>query len=167
MTEQPCPCGSGRPLAACCGPCLAGAMAAPTAEALMRSRYAAYARGDMAYLEKTLLPKKRAGFSPEATRAFCADVVWTGLDVVRTEAGGPDDETGLVEFTARYVKAGEPMELREVSRFKQRGGRWFYVDGLTGGDAAPADTDRGPGQVGRNSPCPCGSGKKYKRCCGG
>ncbi|WP_428562430.1 MAG: YchJ family protein [Solidesulfovibrio sp. DCME] len=169
MTEEPCPCGSGRAFAACCGPCLAGAVAAPTAEALMRSRYAAYARGDMDYLERTLLPRKRAGFSAEATRAWCGDVLWTGLDVVRTEGGGPDDETGLVEFVAHYVKAGEPMALHEVSRFRKKGGHWFYVDGLAGDDgaaAAPAPEAPRGAAVGRNSPCPCGSGKKYKRCCG-
>lgn len=166
MIDESCPCGSGLALAACCGPYLDRMVPAPTAEALMRSRYAAYARGDMDYLGKTLLPRKRAGFSIEATRAFCADVTWTGLTVLRTEAGGPDDETGVVEFVAHYEKAGEPQELHEVSRFKKKGGSWFYVDGQDGSvPQAPAPAQPAPG-VGRNSPCPCGSGKKYKRCCG-
>lgn len=167
MTEELCPCGSGRAFAACCGPYLSRAEAAPTAEALMHSRYAAYARGDTDYLEMTLLPRKRAGFSAAATKAWSVDVTWTGLEVGRTEAGGAGDETGVVAFTARYVKAGEAMELREVSRFKKKGGRWFYVEGVEGDapEAVAPAAAKAP-EVGRNSPCPCGSGKKFKRCCG-
>ena len=168
MTD-PCPCGSGAPYGSCCGPLLARERTAPTAETLMRSRYAAYARSDMDYLERTLLPRKRATFSAPDTLAWSADVAWTGLRVLRTERGGEEDETGVVEFVASFVKAGEAHELHEVSRFKKKGGHWCYIDGTPGGEAGErgGDAAAAPGlRVGRNDPCPCGSGKKFKKCCG-
>ncbi|WP_252183383.1 SEC-C metal-binding domain-containing protein [Rossellomorea vietnamensis] len=42
-----------------------------------------------------------------------------------------------------------------------------YLKGYDDGDAAPVpEPVRGGPSVGRNEPCPCGSGKKYKKCCG-
>jgi SEC-C motif-containing protein len=170
MTDDPCPCGSGQTYAACCGPYLAGKRPAPTAEALMRSRYTAYVRNDAAYLEKTLVPRKRALFSARQTLDWNADVVWTGLCVLRAR-GGEQDSEGEVEFRASFVKAGEPGEVHEASRFRKKAGHWLYVDGRFG-DAAETEAGSGSGtvaaapKVGRNDPCPCGSGKKYKRCCG-
>lgn len=166
-----CPCGSGEAYARCCGPFLRGEKSAPTAEALMRSRYTAYARSDGAYLEKTLLPRKRSTFDAKETLDWNADVSWTGLRVLATSQGGVGDEEGVVEFTASYVKAGEPHEVHERSRFRKKGGSWFYVDGrlvgASGEDgAASGDAVAQTPKVGRNEPCPCGSGKKFKRCCG-
>lgn len=168
MTGEPCPCGSGRPFAACCGPFLHGAVPAPTAEALMRSRYTAYVRADCDYLRRTLFPRKREGFNAAATREWCAGVVWTGLAVLRTEAGGPNDEAGVVEFKTAFTRGGTPHILHEVSRFRKKNGEWFYVDGEPGGAAQETAVTRPASKpaVGRNDPCPCGSGKKYKRCCG-
>ena len=173
MTDD-CPCGSGQIFALCCGPLLARKTPAPTAEALMRSRYAAYVRNDMRYLEKTLLPRKRADFSARETLDWNADVAWTGLRVLATSGGGEGDEEGVVEFTASFEKAGEARDIHEVGRFRKKGGAWFYVDGRPGGaesaDAADGDAAQPASpkpKAGRNAPCPCGSGKKFKRCCGG
>jgi SEC-C motif-containing protein len=119
---EPCPCGSGRPYAACCGPLLDGAAAA-TAEALMRSRYAAYVLDRSDHVFRTWHPRTRPDdLSP-------AQVSWLGLVIVRTEDGGPDDDNGVVEFVARYQGPRGVQELHEVSRFERRGGRWVYVDG--------------------------------------
>lgn len=169
MTDL-CPCGSGDAYAACCGPFLARKTAAPTAEALMRSRYTAYVRNDVAYLEMTLAPRKRAFFDARQTLDWNADVSWTGLCVLRARGGSGDTE-GVVEFRASFVKAGEPGEIHETSRFRHKGGQWFYVDGRFGDAAEEADGTAGGAvtrapKVGRNDPCPCGSGKKFKRCCG-
>lgn len=172
MTKD-CPCGSGQAYADCCGPILARKKAAPTAESLMRSRYAAYVRNDMKHLEKTLLPRKRTDFSARETLDWNADVVWKGLRVLATTDGGEGDETGVVEFTASFEKAGEARDIHEISRFRKKGGDWFYVDGRPGGDeSADAElkaSSEAPAKpkAGRNEPCPCGSGKKFKRCCGG
>jgi SEC-C motif domain protein len=163
MSEH-CPCGSGEDYAHCCGPFLSREKAAPTAEALMRSRYTAYARNEVAYLEKTLLPRKRANFNARETLAWNADVSWTGLRILATTDGGPEAAEGIVEFTASFVKQGETRDLHEVSSFKKKGGSWFYVDGRQGSAASSVVASKP--KVGRNAPCPCGSGKKFKHCCG-
>ena len=163
MTKD-CPCGSGSAYADCCGPLLARTRRAQTAEALMRSRYTAYVQSDAAYLEETLIPRKRSSFDADALLTWNADVVWKGLDIISTQQGGPGDDDGVVEFVASYAKAGETAEVRETSRFRKKGGSWFYVDGRLEGEAVP-ESAAAP-KAGRNEPCPCGSGKKFKRCCG-
>ncbi|WP_374968847.1 YchJ family protein [Terrabacter sp. BE26] len=120
-----CPCGSQLAYAVCCGPLLAGERPAATAEALMRSRYTAFALGDEAYLLRTWHPRtrpNRIGLDP--------GLRWTGLDVRRSERGGTGDEDGVVEFVASWTDAGGSTgRLHEVSRFERRAGRWVYVDG--------------------------------------
>lgn len=122
--EGPCPCGSGEAYAVCCGPLVRAEALAGTAEALMRSRYTAYVVGDTAHLLRTWHPRSRP-----RTLALPHHLEWTGLLVERTSGGGPDDQTGVVEFRARFVDAGQPGVLHEVSRFERRAGRWFYLDG--------------------------------------
>lgn len=119
----PCPCGSGTAYGACCGPLHDGAPAA-TAEALMRSRYTAYALGRTDHVFRTWHPRTRPDdVAPDP------GVTWTGLEVLATEAGGPDDASGVVEFRARFRSGGGPQVLHERSRFERRGGGWVYVDG--------------------------------------
>jgi SEC-C motif-containing protein len=162
-----CPCGSGAALAACCGPLLDGSAAAPTAEALMRSRYSAHVRGAIDYLVATHDPATRAGVDRAAVARWARQSEWQGLTIVATEAGGPGDEHGVVEFEARYRAGGVPQLHHERSRFRKLDGRWYYVDGTPGQRPAAARTPAvRASTVGRNDPCPCGSGKKYKKCCG-
>jgi SEC-C motif-containing protein len=97
--------------------------AAATAEALMRSRYAAYALDRTDYVFRTWHPRTRP--DDLTTRPMS----WLGLEVVRTEGGGPDDDTGVVEFVADYQGSRGVERMHEVSRFARRGGRWVYVDG--------------------------------------
>jgi SEC-C motif-containing protein len=123
-TPSRCPCLSGLPYADCCGPLHRGERAAPTAEALMRSRYSAFAVGDAAYLLATWHPSTR----PEALELDDA-TRWRRLDVLATSAGGPFDTAGTVEFRAHYRDVGGPGSLHEVSRFLRAGGAWSYVDG--------------------------------------
>ena len=134
-----CPCGSGSSYPSCCEPFHDGAPA-PTAEALMRSRYAAYALGRLDHVFRTWHPRTR----PDEVEPT-PGLTWQGLRVLRTEGGGEDDDTGIVEFEARYrVGAGAGAGagswgrsggrgrdgvLHEVSRFARRAGRWVYVDG--------------------------------------
>lgn len=120
---KPCVCGSGRSFSSCCGPFLDGEADAPTAEKLMRSRYAAYALRREEYVLRTWHSSTRP---PELD--LNDGVRWTGLTVKRAE-GGEADETGTVEFEARYVAGGRPRRMREVSRFGREDGRWRYVDG--------------------------------------
>ena len=118
----PCPCGSGAAYAGCCGRLHQGE-AATSAEQLMRSRYSAFALGRSDYLLRTWHPRTR----PTALDA--SGPRWLGLEVLRTEAGGPDDDTGVVEFRARFAGPYGEGSLHETSRFERRGDRWVYVDG--------------------------------------
>ena len=153
-----CPCQSGQSFEACCGPILAGAPA-PTALALMRSRYTAYALGDVAHLTRTLAPEHRAGFDMADVSAGMKSTQWLGLEILDTVAGGAEDSTGIVEFVARFQAQGRAQALHERSRFRRdTDGSWVYVDGETA--LQPVK------KTGRNDPCPCGSGKKFKHCCG-
>jgi SEC-C motif domain protein len=163
-----CPCGSDLEFTACCAPLLSGESHAPTAEALMRSRYVAYVRHDMAYLRRTLDVSKRPGFDVKDVERWNKGVVWQGLRILSATAGGESDSAGEVEFTASFEQQGREYELHERSRFRRVEGRWFYVDGKA--DRSPrqggAPVVRESPKVGRNAPCPCGSGRKFKKCCG-
>jgi SEC-C motif-containing protein len=153
-----CPCQSGQAFDACCGPLLAGTPA-PTALALMRSRYTAYATGDVAYLQRTLAPEHRAGFDMADVSAGMKSTQWLGLEILDTVDGGENDSTGIVEFVARFQARGKAQALHERSRFhRDTDGSWVYVDGET--EMQPVK------KPGRNEPCPCGSGKKFKQCHG-
>ncbi len=156
-----CPCGSGRDFDACCGPIIAGDPA-PTPEALMRSRYSAFATGKVEHLHNSLAPEALEDYSPQETEAWARNSQWKGLEIVATEGGGAGDETGTVEFIARYRMNNQEFAHQEVSRFRRVDGDWKYVDGYI-----PKPKQRiVENKVGRNDPCPCGSGKKYKKCCG-
>ena len=146
-----CPCGSGRDYAHCCGVFHRGERLAATAEALMRSRYAAYARGDSTYLMQTW----HASTRPEQL-ALSDQPVWQRLEILDCVAGQPGDAEAVVEFVAHYQSEQGPGSLRERSRFLCEQGAWFYLDGQMGQST----------KISRNALCPCGSGKKYKRCCG-
>ncbi|RHW25104.1 hypothetical protein D0Z08_20600 [Nocardioides immobilis] len=119
-----CPCASGSTYADCCGPLHRGAREAMTAEELMRSRYSAFALHEATYLLRTWHPATRP-----PTIDFDPGLSWVGLDIVATEAGGPDDVNGVVEFRAHHRIGGEPGVLHEVSRFRRQDGSWRYVRG--------------------------------------
>ena len=123
-----CPCGSGEPDAACCGLYHDG-VPAPTALALMRSRYTAFVRGAIAYLIETHDPATRNRVDAKDLAQWSRDTVWLGLEIVATERGGETDEAGIVEFIARGATRGKPFAQRERSRFRKLDGRWYYTDG--------------------------------------
>ncbi|WP_284454807.1 YchJ family protein [Actinomadura madurae] len=119
-----CFCGVGARYRDCCGRLHRGEASAGTAGELMRSRFSAFAVQDESYLLSTWHPAtrpERIGFD-DGTR-------WTRLEIVREEAGGPDDDRGVVEFRAHYLAGSEPGELHEVSRFVRHDGLWTYVRG--------------------------------------
>ena len=158
-----CPCGSSETYASCCEPLIEGRRHASSAIALMRSRYTAYVHGEIDYITETHDPKSRDKHDPEQARKWSEGSEWLGLEILSTESGGPEDDTGLVEFVARFRVEDEEQEHRERSLFVKRSDRWYFTDGKVLGPL-PIRHD-GP-KVGRNEPCPCGSGKKFKKCCG-
>jgi SEC-C motif-containing protein len=124
----------------------------------MRSRYTAYVRGLIDYVVATHDAETRSKLDVAAATKWSRETVWGGLEIVATERGEATDDEGFVEFIARGVTAGNAFAQRERSRFRRVDGRWYYVDGDLRARKAPTP--------GRNDPCPCGSGQKYKRCHG-
>lgn len=122
-----CPCTSGDTYDACCGPVLAGQATAPTAVRLMRSRFTAFATGDVAYLLRSWHPSTR----PDDL-VLDPHTRWTRLDILDTGAGGPFDTAGVVEFEAFYREEGARASMRERSRFVRENRIWTYVDGARG-----------------------------------
>ena len=155
-----CPCGSGNTPEACCGPILAGQPAA-TPEALMRSRYTAYVLCHIDHLERSLAPESRTDHDRKSAEQWAKSAEWQGLSILGAQ-GGEGQTTGTVEFVARYRQDGTDHSLHETSSFRRDGNGWVYVDGKI--HQKPV-LRAGP-KVGRNEPCPCGSGKKFKQCCG-
>lgn len=157
-----CPCGSGKTFSACCKPYLEGSAQPATAEDLMRSRYTAYVKKNIDYIQSTHSPQTRDSLDMEATREWAEESQWKGLAILNTQEGGSQDSTGTVEFKAEYVQENRPYTHHEVSRFEKIDGTWFFVDGHPARETYVREQPK----VGRNDPCPCGSGKKYKKCCG-
>ena len=158
-----CPCGSGRPYEECCEPFIEGRQPAPTAEALMRSRYTAHTLNKYDYLNETVHPTIRDEADHEEMKKWSEAVEWDGLEILSTKEGSEADMTGEVSFEARYSVNGMPQTLREDAFFRRDDGRWYYVDGnVYGQEPYRRETPK----IGSNEPCPCGSGKKYKKCCG-
>ncbi|WP_327716102.1 YchJ family metal-binding protein [Streptomyces sp. NBC_00490] len=120
MSTRSCPCGLPEPYAKCCGRYHSGAAAAPTAEALMRSRYCAFVQQDAAYLLRTWHPRTRP-----ASVDFDAGLRWTGLEILGTGDGSAFHSVGTVTFRASF-RGGS---LHERSRFEWVDGAWVYVDG--------------------------------------
>ncbi len=161
--DASCPCGSGRVYGECCAPILSGALQALTTVALMRSRYSAYVVGQIDYLATSLHPQYRQDLDLVATRRWSASTRWMGLEVVDTQGGGESDEEGMVEFIATYKEKDLIKPHRERANFRRYEGIWYYVDGEIVKPVTSVHTQR---KTGRNDPCPCGSGKKFKKCCG-
>ncbi|MCA8969571.1 MAG: YchJ family protein [Planctomycetes bacterium] len=157
-----CPCGSTETYEACFEPRHRGAAPAETAEALMRARYCAFVMGEIDFLVDTLAPEAHEDGERDAIEAWSKGSEWHGLAIRKTDGGGPGDERGTVEFVAHFSQGGEEQFHHELATFERRNGQWRFVDGTT--PTVRTKLREGP-KIGRNEPCPCGSGKKYKRCC--
>jgi SEC-C motif domain protein len=160
---EECPCGSTIALADCCQPLIEGERSAETAEALMRARYTAHAIKAFDYIFDTTHPDSRQDDDRKSTAAWSKRLDWQHLEIRSVEGGGVDDEKGLVEFVARYRKNGKAFDHHEIAEFVREDGRWYFKDGQP---PQPVQVVRQGPKIGRNDPCICGSGKKYKKCCG-
>jgi SEC-C motif domain protein len=119
-----CHCGLAVDFVHCCRPYIYSEQIAPTAEALMRSRYSAFVEGHEEYLLASWHPDTR----PSRVR-LDPEQRWLGLSIKSTESGGIDDSNGRVEFVARFKINGKGHRLHESSRFEKIAGQWFYLDG--------------------------------------
>jgi SEC-C motif-containing protein len=153
-----CPCGSGFALEDCCGPVVEGVLAA-TPEALMRSRYTAFVLRRIDHVDRTHAPAIRQDFNRAEAERAAAETEWLGLEVRQSSETG---DTGTVEFVIRFRREGQELMQHEVSQFCRVDGQWLYESGQVNAKPPPREFSK----IGRNEPCPCGSGKKYKKCCG-
>ncbi len=148
--SQLCPCGSGLDYSLCCQPYLRGERVAERASQLMRSRYTAFVVHDVDWLIASWHTSCQAAQMRESITAGFANTHWLGLTIF-DESPEKDGES-FVSFVARYEENGVPGAIIERSRFLKEQGQWYYIDGVR-----PT--------FGRNDLCPCGSGKKFKKCC--
>jgi SEC-C motif-containing protein len=149
---QYCPCGTGQSYAECCGPFIAGERTAGTPEQLMRSRYTAYTQANIDYIANTMKSPASDQFDPRIAKEWAERVQWLELDVLKSSLNG---SKGFVEFRAYFFDKDKKHTIHELSEFHLINEKWFYMSGSTP-----------KAHVGRNDPCPCGSGKKNKKCCG-
>ena len=156
-----CPCGSSAAYTDCCQPIISGERSAETVEQLMRARYSAYTNAEIDFLFNTTHPDHRKGYDHTGTKEWAENSEWLGLEVISTSQGGPDDTVGEVEFIARFREKESPNEHHELGHFRQENGRWYFTNG-TMVKPKPVISSK----IGRNAPCTCGSGLKYKKCCG-
>ena len=158
-----CPCGSQKSYADCCQPLIQKEKQAESAEQLLRARYTAHVNKEVDYIWETTHPAQRGGFDRNQVAEWSKNSEWLGLEIISTEAGQSTDETGYVEFVARYREKSKTLEHKEIAEFRKIDDNWFFYDGNA---PKPKQIVRQGPKVGRNDPCPCGSGKKYKKCCG-
>jgi len=163
VAPMKCPCTSGVDYADCCEPVIQQRRKAATAEELMRSRYTAYALGHLDWIVESQSPAGRQFVDRNATEQWSKRATWHRLEVLSVQDGGPDDLEGFVDFKAYYTINGEDVTHHEVANFQKEDGTWYFVDGV---EVKPRPFKRLDRKVGPNEPCPCGSGRKHKKCCG-
>ena len=147
---ETCPCGLNKSYADCCERFVSGNQIPQTPEELMRSRYTAYTQANVDYIAATMKGSASLDFNKEHAKELAKQIKWLDLKVIQAKQEG---EKAFVEFVARYLINNKPDVIHEISEFNLEDGRWYYIDGITP-------------KIGRNDACPCGSQKKYKKCCG-
>ncbi len=158
-----CPCGSQQSYDLCCEPIITFKNKATTAEQLMRGRYTAYVKGAVDFILQTTLEEKRKECDEKAIRSWSQNSVWHQLVILDTSKGTGEHTEGMVEFTAHFTEGGIKKNLHEKAVFKKIDDQWYYVDGEIQKSKPFIRTEN---KQSRNDPCPCGSGKKFKKCCG-
>ncbi|MFC5078042.1 hypothetical protein VTH8203_02935 [Vibrio thalassae] len=159
-----CYCGNHLPFESCCLPIHKDVKKAVKPEQLMRARFSAHKTNNVDFVVATYHPSCNA----ELERDSIADSInsnWTTLNVLVSEYGANEHE-GFVSFEAYLEENGFEYCLAERSRFLFENGQWFYVDGELDDSIPPRPLTVQAAKIGRNDPCLCGSGKKYKKCCG-
>lgn len=159
---EQCPCGTGLAYTNCCEPIIKGQRPAETAEALMRARYSAYVKVETDFIFESTHAKHREGYDHIGTKEWAENAEWQGLEIIAATDGGSADTTGEVEFIARFSEKGEPRVHHELGLFKKENETWFFTDGKA---VTKKPVVRTAPKIGRNDPCICGSGQKFKKCC--
>ena len=123
MLSENCYCGSDKSFDSCCGLYISGKEKAPTALALMKSRYSAYATHQADYLLATTHNSERKYYSREEILEWATFNKWQRLEIISATEN-------TVEFKAYFIDENNVNQVHyEFSTFKQENGSWFYVDG--------------------------------------
>ena len=158
-----CPCQSSVSYENCCKKIHDDPASALSAESVMRARYTAFVKANIDFIGATHIPGTE-DFDPAEAKDWAENSIWKGLEIVKCTRGQESDQSGVVEFKAHYQdKQNKDYIHHEIADFKKIDGRWFYENGQIVG---LGPLKRSVPKVGRNEPCPCGSGKKFKKCCG-
>ena len=163
MTEnnQACPCGSGAPFATCCEPIITGTRESETAEELLRARYSAFVIGTVDFIVASTHSRTRKEIDMAFIREWSQTSTWRGLQIFETKM--VNENKTYISFEAQYTQNGQDQNHREKSLFEREDGQWRFV---TGDELKNPTVRYEAPRPGRNDPCPCGSGKKYKKCHG-
>lgn len=152
LLDSACPCQSSKSYKDCCGCFHTHAQFPETAEQLMRSRYAAYVLKNVPYIVETTVPSQQALLNAQAIEAWAEETQWLGLQILNTES--LTKTQSAVEFHAVFQGEEGEQSHHERSIFVKIDERWYFVDPTV---SLPT----------MKQPCVCGSGKKFKHCCGG
>jgi len=161
LTHATCPCGSQKAYESCCGEFISGKKAPPTAEALLRSRYTAFVKGEIDYILSTHDAETRDQVKRDEIESWAKESSWLGLEILQIHPEAADGNEAMIDFMARYETDGKTYDHTERSAFKRKNGKWFFYDAQ---ELQIGPFRRSEPKVGRNDPCPCGSGKKFKKC---
>jgi SEC-C motif-containing protein len=159
--NQSCPCGSGSDFADCCGPIIDGTRESETAEQLMRARYSAFVTGAIDFIVSSTHTRTRKEIDLDFVRQWSETSTWRGLEIFETKV--LNEDKAFISFEAQFTQNGEEHHHREKSLFEREDGQWRFV---TGDELKNPTVRYETPKPGRNDPCPCGSGKKYKKCHG-
>ncbi len=165
-TANLCPCGNPVSYSTCCEPIIKKSKKPETAEALLRARYTSFVKGEIDFIIKSHHTKTVGDINKEEVEDWSKNSEWLGLKILQKEAGEAQDSTGKIVFHAQF-KENKPeakvSDHYELAQFEKEAGEWKFLDaqGLKSGPFV-----REAPKTGRNDPCTCGSGKKFKKCCG-
>ncbi len=157
-----CPCGSGMQYEQCCELFISGTKKAESAEQLMRSRYSAYVQKEVDYIVETVVPNQQKDIDKKGIQDWAEKTTWTKLEILNCAPDSKNSDIHTVEFVAHYHEAGVYGKHHEIGVFKRVNSQWYYEDSKF---PKPEQVVRSQPKTPRNAPCPCGSGKKYKKCC--
>ncbi len=149
----------------CCAPILEGKSPATSAETLMRARYTAYTKHNIDFIDASQILIEGETFDKNEALKWAQSSDWKGLEIRKTQKGQESDNSGVVEFVARYkdIESDQEFHHHETAYFVRKDGQWRFKEGQL---HAGQPLKRLEPKIGRNDPCSCGSGKKFKKCCG-
>jgi SEC-C motif domain protein len=149
-----CPCGSNNSYDNCCGQFILHHQIPSSALQLMRSRYTAYTQGNISYIQTTMKGSAALNFNVKEAKDWSLKVIWLDLTILGTSQ--ILDNQATIHFKARYIENNQLCFLKEKSIFEKFDSKWYYTSGT------PTFSQKA---ISKNGLCPCGSNKKFKRCC--